>query len=1147
MKLFTYILLSLIYLFCYSETIEEIYILPDFIVTDDGDKGYYSANTLAGTKTNELAKNIPITVSTVNEEMLKDYEMSSLSELGKYVPSIESEGSLYNNEEIRFRGFLTRSQLYEFMPRYSPINYYNIQRADVVRGANSLIYGQSDPGGKVNLISKTANISKDLVKIINSFSNNNSKKIIFDGNKVISDDLALRVLGINQKRNFDQNFRFYEYNGFTLESLYELSNNTRLRLHLENGSVKRSLIGGTFKVGSGSTGLPLGIVADPKLAELLEEPFYQYISNYNDGTLRTNSPGLLAGNSTSLSVTGPLISDYVTSRQDIADMFSGINFKNTGTGNGPDSYYEQDFNYNFAEIMHVISDNLEIKASLGFESLEGEILNGGYSANHIRNSFRHGKGQNIPNVPGNTTYDDLFEIYTGNSSSGNGNQNATLIGEALNFDSIGFNPTLGESSDNIDIDLLRASMVSDDRNTVESLIISSIPGQNWLFRNMKEPDSPAFDGDGIISDAEENSMKAIMASLFYDALDLQNVDMSNSDFWMNTRKIKEQIKFVINNDNIGNSAIWDRFILPVLLSNYSAVTTDEINALGEVNPTTSPFANDVNDQFIMRKWKKESKTDDNISFRGTINYTPQESILPGKQSFLLGLDLDKRDASITTYEEYLGTSEDHSNGITLSADQADQYLLLQQLLEDIEGNGYSLLDDRDLLGHDLTYGNFGLDARGVANALASNYSITLDPNLDRIVRVSEKFSTTVKTSGLWLASSGSYYNGKLRTLFGGRIDRIDVEGDYFDYKRSSVSYDNDINSPTYGEILDMLPKTGDPNDTSITKNHFSPSLGALYWFDKNISVFANFSESIMSPTGFQYDVMGKLTPPETGKGKEVGFKFSNQEGSINAQLAFFRIDKKNDQKANLSYPQLQAIYPFKNELFDESGNFLSAELYPYSDIIYSGYTEVRNDDGDIVDYTGAVFDPIGTRVANEETRSEGIEFDFYYNPSRAFSMFLGYAYLDTTYLKSVIPSLEGLTIPGTSNHNLNGQVKYTFTSGKHKGMFFGINCKYRSAALLNNYFTDINDDRESDYFSEVFNDGTVLNPSYFEFKLEDQFSLDAFVGWSGKITKEKGAPLLRIQVNVNNLLDEIHLISTGSNNARYTDSRNVTISSIISF
>ena len=156
----------------FAEVSDDFYILPDFIVQDTGDKGYYSANTLAGTKTNELVKNIPITVSTVNEEMLKDFEMSSLSDLGKFVPSIESEGNLYNNQEIRFRGFLTRSQLFEFMPRYSPVNYYNIQRADVVRGANSLIFGQSDPGGKVNLISKTASASKDLVKIINSFSNN---------------------------------------------------------------------------------------------------------------------------------------------------------------------------------------------------------------------------------------------------------------------------------------------------------------------------------------------------------------------------------------------------------------------------------------------------------------------------------------------------------------------------------------------------------------------------------------------------------------------------------------------------------------------------------------------------------------------------------------------------------------------------------------------------------------------------------------------------------------------------------------------------------------------------------------------------------------------------------------------------------------
>ena len=1142
---------------CYSDILEDsFYILPDFIVEDSGDKGYYSANTLAGTKTNELAKNIPITVSTINKEMIEDFSMTSLSELGKFVPSIESEGNLYNNQEIRFRGFLTRSQLFEFMPRYSPLNYYNIDRADVVRGANSLIYGQSDPGGKVNLISKTANFSKNSAKMILPISNDKSKKSIFDWNYILSDNMALRFSGVYQKDNFDQKFKYYEFDGLTLEGLYKFGPGTRFRIHLEKGNVERSLIGGTFKVGSGSTGLPLGIVADPKLADLLDESFYQYIANYNDGTLRTYNPGLITGAS-GLIRKGPLITDYVTSRDDIANMFSSINYINTGTGNGPDSYYKQDFDYNFAEFMHIFSDNLEIKASIGVERLDGEILNGGYSANHIRNSFRHGKGQNVPNVPGNVTYDDLYELYSGNDlETGlpinlDGTDNTDLIGESLNFDSVGFDPSVGHESNNIDISILRNYISNND----ETIISDEIENYNWLYYNvaadtpiMREPNvqdenSPyfgIFDGDGYIkSNAEKNAMKLIMADLFYNALKADS-NISNSEFWMNTRKVKDIIKYVINLDNIGQNAIWDRYILPGLLEASSSETTQETNSIGEINPSASPFANDVNDQLLLRKWKKDSKSDDNISFRGTINYTPKDTILSGKQSFLLGLDLDKRDASIITYEEYLGTSVEYSNGVTLSSDQADQYLLLQQLLEDTEGNGYSLLDDSNSVGHDLTSSNFGSDSSGVASALASNYSISLDPNLKRFERISERFTTTVKTSGLWLASSGSYQDGRIRTLFGGRVDRIDVDGNYVDYKINSTLYDSDFNSETYGEVLDqMSPKTGNPDDTSIAKNYFSPSIGALYWFNKNLSIFGNYSKSIISPTGFQYDVMGKLTPPESGQGREFGFKFSNMENTINAQLAFFRIDKKNDQKSNLSWAQLQSIYPFKDE---------NNQLYDYSDIIYSRYTEVRDELGNIIDYTGAVFDPIGTRIANEETRSEGIELDFYYNPSRALSLFLGYAYLDTTYLYSIIDSLEGLTIPGTSNHNLNAQVKYTFRNGKYKGTFCGMNFKYRSAALLNNYFTDINDDREADYYpKEDPINGELINPSYFEFELEDQSNVDIFFGWGGRISKSKGSPTMRVQVNVNNVLDDIHLISTGSNNARYTDSRNVILTTTINF
>ena len=152
MRLFKYSFLAFIYLLFFplfliaEEAVnDEFYILPDFVVTDDEDKGYYSANTLAGTRTNELTKNIPMTISTINAEMLEDFKMKTLEDLGNFVPSIEAEGNVYNNNEISFRGLLTRSQLYEFMPRYSPLDWYNVGRSDIIRGANSLIYGQADP------------------------------------------------------------------------------------------------------------------------------------------------------------------------------------------------------------------------------------------------------------------------------------------------------------------------------------------------------------------------------------------------------------------------------------------------------------------------------------------------------------------------------------------------------------------------------------------------------------------------------------------------------------------------------------------------------------------------------------------------------------------------------------------------------------------------------------------------------------------------------------------------------------------------------------------------------------------------------------------------------------------------------------------
>jgi outer membrane receptor protein involved in Fe transport len=210
---------------------------------------------------------------------------------------------------------------------------------------------------------------------------------------------------------------------------------------------------------------------------------------------------------------------------------------------------------------------------------------------------------------------------------------------------------------------------------------------------------------------------------------------------------------------------------------------------------------------------------------------------------------------------------------------------------------------------------------------------------------------------------------------------------------------------------------------------------------------------------------------------------------------------------------------------------------------------VRDNDGaPILDENGNArtresFDPLGFRVANEEIRSQGVELDLYFNPTKQLSLFMGYAFLDTEILKSSLPILEGLELPGTAAHNINVSVRYSFPSfSKLRGCFIAVNQKYRSGALLDNYFTDLDYDGDQDFF---VTDGK--EPKYYSLRLEEQFITDLSLGWGGKLGKERNAPRARIQLNINNLFNALDLYSTGTNRARYTEERSYRISANFTF
>lgn len=1273
-----------------NESDEVYYILPDFVVTDDQDKGYYSANTLAGTRTNELTKNIPMTISTVNEAMIEDFAMKTLADLGNFVPSIEAEENVYNNQEIRFRGFLSRSQLYEFMPRYSPLDYYNVGRADVIRGANSLIYGQADPGGKVNIISKTAEFTKDKKALRIEVGNKNAHKFVFDMNALIGDKTAARYMAIDTHKEFDTKYKFQSFSGQTLEILHNLGPKTRLRLHLENGQAERSLIGGTFKVGQGPTGLPNGIVADPKLADLISDDFLQYLIDYTNadsGFDESGNPlGRRATNPKIWNETrgGPLVPDFIRSREDIRNMFAGIDNENSGTGFGPDSYSDREFDYYIAEFSHTFANDVDMKIALASEDLNTESLSSGWGANQIKHSTRYGSTVGFPNLasleaheanpnfagsynPYRATFEDLLNANYADQGSayfstvgfddevndtGFKQSLSTVIANEGRFSGIvdrsdeiaqiyrdqfeadgvldanGFSQVdayefsksfargsrsvesllktiprpsepdkdLGylwnwRNEDNtqgitladaiygifndgnmaptstamreialqdqyIDISAFKG-YVSDNpsssdefANGVEELIYNSV--QDWMvtqnggmipLSGVDEIDmdftSPNFgQPNGVVDGADEiEAQRRAIAKHVYELLDPETKD--NANFWKANQDVLNFFKYQLHVQK-DYSFMWNSNIAPELYENAGALTEARVNDQGEINPSLSKASIDFYQPFVQRTWAKQTSSDDNKSARITFSYeTDAEFFLPGKQQWLFGIDLDKRDASEARFEEfqegtrvYQAEFYDGSLGdVYLRGDTASDFVTLYDLLYDSDDPSRFLNGQQE--GHEYDY---------VANSLVSNYKLSSKIANSTSMNKIYQAETEVKTNGVWLAASGSYMNGKLRSLIGLRRDTIKVDSNYYNYKIRALGSDaSDTVVKSRQEVLDLPFST--------------PSVGGLYWMTKELAMFGNYSKSVISPTGFQYDVFGKLTPPETGKGYEIGFKYSSTGGKINAQLTGFTIDKKNEQRSNITWPQLQAVYPYQNPdgtwadgFADENGTVYALDDDRASEArgLYDIEQKLSVEGEPLEDENGfpvyqVIFDPLGSRVADEEARSRGIEFDFYYNPTDQLSLFFGYAHLDTTILKSSLSALEGLTVPGTSKHNFNVQCRYKFTEGKLKGVALGVNQKYRSAALLNNYFTDLDNDGDQDYRVHIV-DGEELQPVYHKLYLENQYQTDFFIKWGGKLAKGQSIPWTVFQLNVNNIFDDTQLISTGANNARYTEGRTITLS-----
>ncbi|MDE1167603.1 MAG: TonB-dependent siderophore receptor [Pseudomonas sp.] len=128
----------------------------------EGDRSYVATRTSGATKTDTPIGEIPQSISVVTRKQMDAQAVQDVSQAVRYTPGVFGEytGSNNTREQFRIRGFSPYVFQDGLMLPYGESGQggmaepYGLQSVEVLRGPSSMLYGQSRPGGLINLTSK---------------------------------------------------------------------------------------------------------------------------------------------------------------------------------------------------------------------------------------------------------------------------------------------------------------------------------------------------------------------------------------------------------------------------------------------------------------------------------------------------------------------------------------------------------------------------------------------------------------------------------------------------------------------------------------------------------------------------------------------------------------------------------------------------------------------------------------------------------------------------------------------------------------------------------------------------------------------------------------------------------------------------------
>ncbi|TIC80588.1 TonB-dependent receptor [Crenobacter intestini] len=204
------------------------------VVGEQAQRGTLATGASTIGKTWQQLRDIPQSVTVVNQQLIEDQGADSLKDALKNVSGLTfaaGEGGR-TGDQIVMRGFATTTDL--FVDSARDIGQYtrdlfNTEKVEVLKGPSSMLFGRGSTGGVINLVSKQpyAGNKQEAELTIGS---EDKRRATVDVNYAETDDVALRLNVMAEKKNNGRTVHDDERYGFAPSVAIGLDGPTSLTL-----------------------------------------------------------------------------------------------------------------------------------------------------------------------------------------------------------------------------------------------------------------------------------------------------------------------------------------------------------------------------------------------------------------------------------------------------------------------------------------------------------------------------------------------------------------------------------------------------------------------------------------------------------------------------------------------------------------------------------------------------------------------------------------------------------------------------------------------------------------------------------------------------------------------------------------------------